>query len=740
MQKLSYIFVFLCVLLESLVIAEQTYAENSGGSVVISEVMWMGTDISTADEWVELALPSGVSESVQLGGWRLVLYKNGEESLIIQFDVGTVMHPGEYLVVSNFDADASRLFNEPDFVTTAISLPNTKLLLRLHDAGGEVIDEVDDGVGAPFAGNNTDPKASMERIDLDDSGSLQSNWRTAEVSLGFDDGEPIFGTPGFPNGSIDPPQSSSSSSSSFSSFASSSSFSSFQSSSSFSSSSARSSEGSEEGISYIPFIKFTEILANPVGSDDSEWIEIANVGTDVASIAGCILREGISGKTWEIPKNYPLLESGEHRLLRKSETGLTLRNGGGELRIESGTLLIDLLAYPEAKEGVSYGRTEDYSENRLFCVPTEGRSNTLILLHPEIEIQSGETEGEKKVTINLEATLDDASLSLIECYWDYGDGFTSDRCNPPSHTFENPGNYWIRLRVYTVCGNLIHRTLEVRVEEDDKEEEKEAEEEKEKEEASSSAKAMADKEEKCEVRTQSGIIISEIFPSPAFGEEEWIELFNKTNTEASLCGWALDDVQKGGSKKWLIEEDISIQAHGFITLAKDQTGLSLNNTGDDVVLFSPSEDIASHVTYPKMKYGHSYAWSPENFAWCTVPYSTPEAINNCPDVSSQESLTVGLKKNTAPSKSASSPLKIRYKNIVEAAEILGDEEEIPEIFSALRSQFIDMDMPKEIVKTGKIEEKKGWGRGIFGFVLGCISSGGISIILSRKSKFWPESG
>ena len=69
--------------------------------------------------------------------------------------------------------------------------------------GFDHVDQVDDGVGAPFAGANpsgTGAKASMERIDLLASGSLETNWRTATTSVGFDVGTHVFGTPGYANG------------------------------------------------------------------------------------------------------------------------------------------------------------------------------------------------------------------------------------------------------------------------------------------------------------------------------------------------------------------------------------------------------------------------------------------------------------------------------------------------------------------------------------------------------------
>lgn len=170
----------------------------------ISEVLWMGSDVSASDEWVEIACVNhGTESGCALGGWTLTsLNSSGQEKTIVTFGTGSTMESGALLLVSRFDADVSRLAVTPDIVTTAMSLPNTKLLLRLRNGSGQVMDQADDGVGNPVMGSNGTTKASMERIDLSATGSLMSSWRTATQSVGFDAGPLIAGSPGAPN---DPP-------------------------------------------------------------------------------------------------------------------------------------------------------------------------------------------------------------------------------------------------------------------------------------------------------------------------------------------------------------------------------------------------------------------------------------------------------------------------------------------------------------------------------------------------------
>lgn len=214
-------------------------------SPVISEVMWQGSDLSSSDEWFEITLPfcttgdaSCSDTAVDVSAWTVSYLKStGQEALMITFPSGLALQPGQYLVIAHFNADGSRLLAEPALVSSAVTLLNTGLKLKLKDPAGTVIDEVDDGVGAPFAGANPSfpgTKASMERLDLKQSGTVKENWRTATTGRGLDTGANMLATPWFENGSSE----------SFSSSASSSS-----SSPSSSSSSASSSESSVSSVS-----------------------------------------------------------------------------------------------------------------------------------------------------------------------------------------------------------------------------------------------------------------------------------------------------------------------------------------------------------------------------------------------------------------------------------------------------------------------------------------------------------
>ena len=439
--------------------------------VVISEVMWMGSDRSTADEWVELTCTEECPQA--LSGWTLAsLGSDGAEKTLVRFGE-VAIGAGQYAVVSNYPAADSRLATDPILTTTAMMLPNTKLLLRLRDGSGNIVDEVDDGIGVPFAGANpsgTGAKAGMERMSLLGAGNVKENWQTAFRTIGFDPGVPIFGTPGFAPVAA--------------------------SSSSMSSASADSSLFSSSSESF---------LSSVASASSSSVTSVASV----SSVPSCI---------------------------------------------------------------------SDVSN-----------------IH--IAIQSGEPRGEEKVTINLQFLWE--GKGTLRCAWEYGDGFTSASCNPPSHTFTVPGTYDVRADAEDACGGKTLHVLPVEV--------------------------LAGGETKgggggaawwtgssvssgsCVPRTLAGVEITRFLPNPEGedGRGEWVELRNVSDRVAVLCGWLLDDTE-GGSAPFPLDT-ITLAPKEIRRLSASLTGIGLNNDQDHIRLFAPAHGgnpvLVQEIAYANAREG-----------------------------------------------------------------------------------------------------------------------------------------
>ena len=129
------------------------------GPVVISELMWSGSSASSADEWIELYKRSNAT--VDLSGWTLT--RGSDDAIMFVLETGSIAAGGVFLI-ANYAADheKSRLAAHPHHVTTAVSLPNTTLLLRLYGldplADRRLVDTADDGRGAPLGWRWNDKK------------------------------------------------------------------------------------------------------------------------------------------------------------------------------------------------------------------------------------------------------------------------------------------------------------------------------------------------------------------------------------------------------------------------------------------------------------------------------------------------------------------------------------------------------------------------------------------------------
>ena len=65
--------------------------------------------------------------------------------------------------------------------------------------------------------------------------------------------------------------------------------------------------------------------------------------------------------------------------------------------------------------------------------------------------------------------------------------------------------------------------------------------------------------------------------------DEWIELYNAGDSPVNLEGWQLDDLATGGTLPYTIPAGRVLTPHGFALFFRSETGVALNNTGNEQV-------------------------------------------------------------------------------------------------------------------------------------------------------------
>ncbi len=130
---------------EGIACAFETAERPSRGSVVFSEIAWMGTSEGHEEEWIELSNRSAKTEDISF--WR-IMDRGGDIS--IGFPKNAVLAPGEFLVVRRGKGTGE----------FSGSLRNADELIRLFDDDCALRDEAG---GAKWEAGNNRTKQTMER-------------------------------------------------------------------------------------------------------------------------------------------------------------------------------------------------------------------------------------------------------------------------------------------------------------------------------------------------------------------------------------------------------------------------------------------------------------------------------------------------------------------------------------------------------------------------------------------------
>ena len=239
LKKISFLFIFSLFFLNPI--------KASQGSVLINEIAWMGTEISSTDEWIELFNPSDIA--IDISGWTLKS-QDGQPKIILE---GNIPAQGYFLLERTDDNSVPEKDANQIYVG---SLGNTGEYLELFDKEDNLIDSID-MTGSWLYGDN-DSKQTMERVD-------NNNWQTS-ANPG--------GTPGEINSTIenipDNPE-------------------------------VVVEEEIEPGTILNINYKYADILINEIVSDpsdgDSEWVELFNNSNQSIDLADWYIKEGSGAKT-----------------------------------------------------------------------------------------------------------------------------------------------------------------------------------------------------------------------------------------------------------------------------------------------------------------------------------------------------------------------------------------------------------------------------------------------------------
>ncbi len=108
--------------------------------------------------------------------------------------------------------------------------------------------------------------------------------------------------------------------------------------------------------------------------------------------------------------------------------------------------------------------------------------------------------------------------------------------------------------------------------------------------------------------TTTAIQISELYPAPTTGQEEFIEIYNPNNSAVSISDLTLTDASgKAFTLSESTVESTSLAAHSYLALPFSVTKIFLNNGGDTIVLTNASGVALDQTTYETALSGASWS-------------------------------------------------------------------------------------------------------------------------------------
>ena len=287
--------------------------------IIINEIAWMGTEKSTADEWMELY--NSNDSPVSLDGWIL---KSATGTLEIALK-GIIPAKGFYLLERTDDDTIPGI--SADLIYSG-ALKNSGESIGLYSNLANLVDSAFYPDGWPAGDNQT--KQTMERTDL-------SGWQNSQ-----DQG----GTPKAENSIIIKAE-------------------------------EKIEKTTEETKIYPLGIIINEILPSPEGPDsEKEWIELFNQNNFEVDISYWKISDTLGTiKTYAFPTSTKISPKGIVILYRPT-TKIILNNDGDGLRVSRPDgKIMDSVDYEKAPTGNSYNRVG--SEWLWSSIPTPGLINQI---------------------------------------------------------------------------------------------------------------------------------------------------------------------------------------------------------------------------------------------------------------------------------------------------------------------------------------------------------------------------
>jgi len=167
------------------------------------------------------------------------------------------------------------------------------------------------------------------------------------------------------------------------------------------------------------------------------------------------------------------------------------------------------------------------------------------------------------------------------------------------------------------------------------------------------------------------ISLTEIYPSPESGSNEWVEIYNGNDSEVNLDGWYIQD--NAGTYKELNDFTIGGKSYAYFAFGSGY----LNNVGDTVTLTNTEKKTKSSLpgAYPDLDSNQS--WAKVGDGWCIAKPSKGEANNTCFNQEDESSPTPVPSSKLSATATPKSTAKVKTTPELEATDSANDLRQLP---------------------------------------------------------------
>ncbi len=347
-------------------------------------------------------------------------------------------------------------------------------------------------------------------------------------------------------------------------------------------------------------IIINELLPNPEGSDNAEWIELKNLNpNNIVNLENWYIKDASGNKYIFTTNDFDDLNINDFFVIERSISNISLNNSNETIYLFNDLdEQIDVMNYSNSRENYSWARFNN--QWQMTSILTKGYSNQKENHEDPSAIINLLSE---KLMLNQELIFSaqnssDPNNQDLQYHW-YIDDSLKANTKEFKTVFTAPGLKIIKLEV--INEDQLKDTSRILLYIIDSMDQYSSEEN--------------PKNTNHTCATKQEIIISEILPDPqGSDQQEWIELYNPHNQDLNLNNWTISD----SSTNFKLKDTLA--AKDYLIIKREDSKIALNNSNEEIRLFDCQQNLIWKLAYDKSFTEQSYAYdeNQRKYFWTTT--------------------------------------------------------------------------------------------------------------------------